>query len=172
MVLVEDESRIEFEAKQEKIWAKKGVYPKVEYTGEKTGRCFYGASNLFKKEHIIHVAEWMNSTETVLFLKKVKARYQRRLKPKQKVLLLWDGSPVHRGEVKEYLKTNADWLELMYFSAYSPELNPQEWMWKEAKKEVCLNHEEQKFEELEYKFYRYLISHQLSPSFSQKILGF
>jgi len=172
VVLVEDESRIEFEAKQDRIWAQKGVYPKLEYTGEKIGRCFYGASNIFKREHIVHEAYWMTSQETVEFLKKIKSHYQRHWKEKINVLLLWDGAPVHRGAVKEFLKQNCDWLELMYFPAYSPEENPQEWMWKDAKKQVCLNHEEAEFEELVYKFYRFLISHQLSPTFSQKILGF
>lgn len=172
MVLVEDESRVEFETRQDRIWAKRGVYPKVEYTGEKTGRCFYGASNIFKKEHIVHEAYWMTSSETVEFLKKVKAHYQKRLKKRQQVLIIWDGAPVHRGEVKEFLKKNHDWLELMYFPAYSPELNPQEWMWKDAKKEIATNHEEKLFEELVYKFYRFLISHQLNPTFSLKVLGF
>lgn len=170
--MVEDESHLAFEAKEARIWAPKGVYPKVEVTGEKLGRCFYGASNLFKKEHIVHEAYWMNSEETVVYLEKIKAHYQKRLKKKIKVLMIWDGAPWHRGEVKTFLKSNHDWLELLYFSAYSPELNPEEWMWKEAKEEVTKNHEEHDFEELVYKFYRYLITHQLSPSFSQKILGF
>jgi len=171
VVLVEDEARVEFESHQDRIWAQKGHYPKVEYTGEKTGRCFYGASNVFEREHIVHEAYWMNSEETVEFLKKIKAHYQKRLKPKRKVLLIWDGAPCHYKLVKEFLKINHDWLELLNFPAYSPELNPQEWMWREGKKDICRNHEEQDFEELVYKFYRYLISHQLSPSFSHKVLG-
>jgi len=172
VVLVEDESRIEFKARENRIWAAKGNYPKVEYTGEKTGRCFYGASNIFTKEHIVHEAYWMTSIETVEFLKKVKAHYQKRLKKKRKVLMIWDGAPIHRGEVKNFLKENHGWLELMYFPAYSPELNPQEWMWKDAKGEIAMNHEEKFFEELVYKFYRFLITHQLSPTFSLKVLGF
>jgi len=172
VVLVEDESRIEFEARQDRIWAQKGVYPKLEYTGEHLGRCFYGASNIFTREHIVHEAYWMNSKETVEFLKKIKAHYQKRLQTKVKILMIWDGTPAHRGEVKEFLKSNYDWLELLYFPAYSPEQNPQEWMWKDAKEKITKNHEEEEFEELVYKFYRFLISHQLNPSFSQKVLGF
>ena len=80
-----------------------------------------------------------------------------------------------RQDVDDVLDVNVatvdDWLELMYFSAYSPELNPQEWMWKEAKKAVCLNHVEEAFGELVYKFHRFLISHQHNPAFSQKVLG-
>lgn len=171
MVLVEDETRIEFEAREDRMWALKGSYPKLQVTGEKKGRCFYGASDIFTGDKIIHEAYWMDSYETVEFLKKVKSRYQKKLKPKRKVLLIWDGSPCHRGKVKAFLKENHDWLKIMYFPAYSPELNPQEWVWKDGKKEVASNHEEEEFENLVYKFYRFLISHQLSPSFSQKILG-
>jgi len=172
VVLVEDESRIEFEAQQERIWAPRGVYPKLEITGEKTGHCFYGATNVFTGVHIIHEAEWMTSGETVRFLQKVKKHYQKRLQKKVKVLLIWDGAPIHRGEVKGFLKDNYEWLEIMYFPAYSPELNPEEWMWNEAKDAVCKNHEENDFAELAYQFYHYLITHMLKPSFCKKILAF
>jgi transposase len=114
----------------------------------------------------------MNSAETVAFLKKIKAHYQKRLRKRIKVLMIWDGAPAHRGDVKNFLKENYDWFELLYFPAYSPEMNPQEWMWKDAKQEVSTNHEEEEFEELVYKFYRFLITHQLNPTFSQKVLGF
>lgn len=174
MVLVSDETRVEFEAKEDRIWAPKGDYPKVEFTGERIGHCFYGATDIFTGKHIIKDATWMDSGETVKFLEKVKKIYQkgRILKPKRKVLLIWDGAPHHRGEVKQFLKWNNDWLELMYFSAYSPELNPEEWMWRKAKKEVARNHEEYDFKELAYKFYKYLVSHELKPDFCRKILAF
>lgn len=55
------------------------------------------------------------------------------------VLLLWDGAPWHRGEVKKYLKheTAKKWrLEITYFPPYSPDFNPQEHVWKEAKEKT------------------------------------
>lgn len=171
MVLVEDESRVEFEAKQDRIWAKQGDYPKIELTGERLGHCFYGASDIFSGEHLVKESARLDSSHTVEFLTKVKRNYQPRMKPKRKVLIIWDGAPHHRGEVRLFLKENCNWLELMYFPAYSPELNPEEWMWKEAKGEVCHNHEEREFSNLVYKFYQYLITHQLKPLFCQKVLG-
>jgi transposase len=44
------------------------------------------------------------------------------------VVLLWDGLPSHRSKlVKEYLAANRDWLFVVRFPAYAPELNPVEY---------------------------------------------
>lgn len=114
----------------------------------------------------------MTGEETVKLLEKIKAKYQRRLKPKIPVLMIWDGAPWHRGAVKEFLKHNYDWLTLEYFPPYSPELNPEEYIWKQAKEAIVVNHEEQDFEELAYQFYHYLTHTQFSATMCQKILRF
>lgn len=171
MVLVEDETRVEFEAREDHIWAPKGIYPKIEITQEKKAHCFYGALNIFSGDHVVHDCERMVSKETVKLLEKIRKRYQKRMKKKAKILLIWDGAPWHRGEVKEYLK-GQDWLEIMYFPAYSPELNPEEWIWNEAKKEITGNHEEEDFDTLVYKFYRFIAGKKISPKMCQRIIGF
>ena len=52
-----------------------------------------------------------------------------------KVLVLWDGAPIHRSNViKEYLAAGAaKWLHLERLPAYAPELNPDEGVWHHLK---------------------------------------
>lgn len=60
-----------------------------------------------------------------------------------KLLVIWDGSPLHRSKVvKEFLKSGAaSRLQLERLPGYAPELNPDEGIWKHLKyvelKNVC-----------------------------------
>lgn len=50
------------------------------------------------------------------------------------VFLLVDGHPVHRSNaVKEFVDSTKGQLRLFQFPAYSPEVNPDEWVWKNVK---------------------------------------
>lgn len=50
-----------------------------------------------------------------------------------RVVLLWDGGPMHRkGLVRDYLLRNRR-LHVFRFPAYAPELNPDEHVWTQAK---------------------------------------
>ncbi len=60
-----------------------------------------------------------------------------------KLLVVWDGSPIHRGRaVKDFLASGASHrLQLEQLPGYAPELNPDEGVWKHLKyvelKNVC-----------------------------------
>jgi len=60
-----------------------------------------------------------------------------------KLLIIWDGSPIHRAKVlKEFLKDEvAARVQLEQLPSYAPELNPDEGIWKHLKyvelKNVC-----------------------------------
>ena len=61
-----------------------------------------------------------------------------------KLLVLWEGSPIHRSKaVKEFLAEGAaERLQLERLPGYAPELNPDEGVWKHLKyveelKNVC-----------------------------------
>jgi transposase len=50
------------------------------------------------------------------------------------VFLIVDGHPVHRSKaVKDFVASTHGRLRLFQFPAYSPELNPDEWVWKNVK---------------------------------------
>ena len=53
-----------------------------------------------------------------------------------KLLVVWDGSPIHRGgAVKDFLASGAasSRLQLEHLPGYAPELNPDEGVWKHLK---------------------------------------
>jgi transposase len=57
-----------------------------------------------------------------------------------KVLLLWDGAPIHRSHVvSAYLQTQTHWLHVERLPAYAPELNPVEYLWAYWKKTELAN---------------------------------
>jgi transposase len=57
-----------------------------------------------------------------------------------KILLLWDGAPIHRSrEVSAFLTTQTHWLHVERLPAYAPELNPVEYLWGYWKKTELAN---------------------------------
>lgn len=145
------------------MWYQKGKEPVIKTTGERKKRSFYGALNLKTGKVHVHDCEWENQEETVVFLRKIRQIY-----PKRKILLLWDGAPWHKGNrMRQYLRKTKN-LELMRFPPYSPELNPQEHVWKNVRNNVSHNHETKNFEDLIYRFKQYMFKMNFKSSFLKK----
>ena len=72
----------------------------------------------------------MNGADSVRFLKHLLVHLERRL------LVIWDGSPIHRGdEVKAYLANGAaKRIPLERLPGYAPDLNPDEGTWQYLKR--------------------------------------
>jgi transposase len=53
-----------------------------------------------------------------------------------KILLIWDGSPIHHGQaVKDFLRAGAaKRLQLEQLPSYAPDLNPDEGIWNDLKR--------------------------------------
>lgn len=76
------------------------------------------------------IAGGLNADETIRFLKDLKRHLRGR-----KLLLIWDGLPVHRAKrVHVWLENNASWLRIERTPAYAPEVNPIEYCWGAMKK--------------------------------------
>jgi transposase len=139
VVLVEDECRIARESDTMAIWYEKGKYPEIPVDRKREGRSFYGALDVGTGQcHLQEIDGKQVSERTVEFLESLEKKYSGK-----RVLLLWDGAPWHRGKVQKYLARTHKlfWIELMYFPPYSPDLNPQEHVWKSAKQHTCHNSE-------------------------------
>lgn len=160
--MAEDEARLEYEAGLAYVWYKKGEQPVIKTTGNKKSKSFYGALNLKTGKVHIHVCDWQDQEETVKMLKQIRKIY-----PKKKIMLFWDGAPHHNGEtVRAYLRQTKN-LELIRFPPYSPNLNPQEKVWKKCRKEISHNHE-MKFEPLVKKFFWFLTRNRFKSNFVEK----
>jgi len=167
VVLVSDETRVQKESQITNIWFKKGKYPDIKVTQEKKALSFYGALNVKTGKCHLMDAPYQKSKLTVEFLRRLEDYYQG-----QKVLLIWDGAPWHRGEVRKYLKkeTEKRWqLEIMYFPPYSPDLNPQEHVWDEAKEKTTKNSEDD-FDVKLLNFYKYIVKTKFKTNFLTKYL--
>jgi transposase len=71
--------------------------------------------------------EALTSTHSVTFLKHLLIFFH-------KVLVIWDRSSIHKGEVREYLaKGGAKRVHLEPLPGYAPELNPTEGLWQHLK---------------------------------------
>jgi transposase len=70
----------------------------------------------------------LNSGDSVRFLRHLRQQL------KCKLLVVWDGSPIHRKEVKSYMANGgAKYIHLEQLPAYAPDLNPDEGVWQYLK---------------------------------------
>ncbi len=157
IVLAEDEMILYFQATLGKMWMRKGRPIRIAIAAGRDRIGFYGALNIKTgKEHTMQ-ANKQNSDSSIKFLKKLRKIY-----PKVKILLVWDNAPWHKSKkIKKYLKringlAKTRNLELLNFPKYAPKLNPQEHVWKEARKEVSHNHTFATFPELIKAFMKFL----------------
>lgn len=134
IVLYEDEMILSTQTTFQKIWLPEGEFPKVEVSNTRKNRSVYGFLNIKTGEEHAFKTEKQNMYITAEILKKVRAIY-----PTQKLFIIWDGAGWHRGSVtQEFIKQDQN-IETLHFPGYSPELNPQEHVWKSGRSQVSHN---------------------------------
>lgn len=134
VILCEDEMVLSSTTTFQKVWLKKGEYPKIEVSNTKKSKSIYGFLNIKTGAEHSFIKDWQNMYITVEVLKEI-----RRIYPHQKILLFWDGAGWHRGSaVKDFMVSDGQ-IEVIYFPPYSPEENPQEHVWKAARAAVTHN---------------------------------
>lgn len=70
----------------------------------------------------------LKSTDSVRFLKHLWHQLNKKL------LVIWDGSPIHRKEVTRFMaEGGAKHIHLELLPAYAPDLNPDEGVWQQLK---------------------------------------
>lgn len=159
IILCEDEMHLSTQTTVQKIWLPQGDYPKIEVSKTKTGRSIYGFLNIKTGQEQAWKTDWQNMFITVKILKKLRKIY-----PTQKLLILWDGAGWHRGsEVKKYLAKDQN-METIHFPRYSPELNPQEHVWKSGRNRVTHNHFIKDIDKTTSQFIKYLNSTKFAYS--------
>lgn len=163
IILTEDEMKLSTQTTFQKIWLPEGEYPKVEVSNTRKSKSIYGFLNLKTGQEHAFVTHWQNMYITKEQLQKIRLIY-----PSQKILILWDGPGSHRGkEVTNFVKEDGK-IELIFFPPYTPELNPQEHVWKEGRKEVTNNQFIPNVEKVAVDFVNYLNSKR----FRYSLLGF
>ena len=66
----------------------------------------------------------LDSLDSVIFLKHLRPHVS------EKLLVIWDGSPIHKGHVRTFLaEGGARQMHLEQLPPYAPDLNPGEGVW-------------------------------------------
>lgn len=156
-----------FQATLGQIWLEKGKTIKIPIAAGRQRKSVYGVLNVKTGKTTVLFADKQNQETTVVFLKKIRQKYSG-----QEIFLIWDNAPWHKGQrIRAYLKRTSR-LELWNFPPYSPQLNPQEHVWKEVRKEVSNNHLFATFEELIDNFILFFRKRKFHYKFFNDIVSF
>lgn len=154
MILAEDEASLYLQATTTAVWAPTGQTPVVRADPSRRKTNFYGTLNLQTGTEIVSRASVMNSEATAQHLETVLDTI-----PDRPILLLWDRAPWHRGAAIQAVLDANPRLELMRLPVAAPDLNPQEHVWKAARRAVSHNHRTKELATLADRFETYLTSH-------------
>jgi len=109
-------------------WAPVGETPVVKFTAKRESIGMISAISLRGKMSWMIFEGSMNSIRFIEFLKELI------LDVKGKVFLIVDNVKYHKSAaVKSWVEQHANRIELFFLPAYSPDLNPDEWVWNNIK---------------------------------------
>jgi transposase len=123
-----DEAAVRTDHHTGTTWAPVGVTPVVTSTGErKTIMMISAITPRGQLRFHLHVGSF-KAKDFISFCKQLLADIE------GKIFLIVDGSSVHTAtETREFVASTNGRLELFFLPPYSPELNPDEWVWKNVK---------------------------------------
>jgi transposase len=127
-ILFADEASVRTDFHAGTTWAPIGQTPVVRATGERKAIKMVSAISprgLLRFQ--IHEGS-MNAKRFIVFLKALLKDLDR------PIFLVVDGSSVHKAKiVKAFVESTEGRLQLVFLPPYSPDLNPDEWVWKNVK---------------------------------------
>jgi transposase len=122
-------------------WAPQGQTPIVRATGQRHTVNMISAVSSMGELQFMLVQGTSNAQVFEQFLR------QLMMGAKQPIILVVDGHSIHKiNLVKEYVQSTNGMLELYYLPPYSPQLNPDEQVWKNIKERVAKQFPKDKYE--------------------------
>lgn len=123
-----DEAGVRTDYHSGTTWAPVGATPIVKGTGSRLSVNMISAINTRGKLHFSFIEGTLDSSAFIDYLTKLMADID------GKIFLIVDGASAHRSrETREFVKSTKGRLKLFLLPPYSPELNPDEWVWKSVK---------------------------------------
>lgn len=123
-----DESGVRSDHHAGKTWALKGQTPVIERTGSRVGCNMISAVAARGLMRFMVVKGRVTTAVFIDFLKRLIRE------AKHPIFLIVDGHPTHRSKrTREYVKSTEGRLQLFFLPPYSPELNPDELVWRHVK---------------------------------------
>lgn len=109
-------------------WGALGQTPIVRGSGQRKSLNMISAVSTRGKLHFTFVEGRVNADAFIDYLRKLLHDV------KGKIILVVDGHPSHKAKkVREFVASTKGRLELHFLPPYSPELNPDEWVWNNLK---------------------------------------
>lgn len=126
-----DEAGIRSDFHAGTTWANKGETPILETTGQRFSVNMISAVNARGEMRFMVSETGINASVFLEFLKRLIRD------SKEPIFLIVDGHPTHRAKkVKKFVNETNGKLALFYLPGYSPELNPDEFVWNELKTQI------------------------------------
>jgi transposase len=160
VIMAQDEAGLYLQSTTIAVWYQRGQSPVVRVDPGRAKSCFYGSLNLLTGQVIAMQTPLMNAEVTAQYLRKILEAY-----PDRPILIFWDRAPWHKGPAIRQLLEEHPRLELFFFPVASPDLNPQEQVWKATRNAVSHNHFVPRLVELAQRFEDYLVSNVFPSSF-------
>ena len=161
--LAEDEAGLYLQATTCQVWSPTGQTPIVRADPGRARTNFYGTLNLQTGQEIAIRSDVMNAEVSAQHLEMLLEA-----NPDVPIVLFWDRAPWHRGKPIDKVLEDNPRLETIFFPTASPDLNPQEQVWKTVRKAVSHNHLETRLPELAERFLNKLNSTTFNTSFLDK----
>jgi transposase len=129
MLYFQDESSVSLVPVLGKTWAKKGETPKVKVTGNRGSIAVSSAISPAGRMVFRIEKEKVTSKTFIDFLKQIMKNHKWR-----KIIAIIDNSPTHTAKrVKDFIEQNKSKIAIYYLPTYSPDLNPDEDVWRYLK---------------------------------------
>ena len=161
--LAGDEAGLYLQATTCHVWSPTGQTPIVRADPGRAKTNFYGILNLQTGQEIAMRSDVMNAEISAQHLEMILEA-----NPDVPIILLWDRAPWHRGKPIDQVLEENPRLEIIFFPTASPDLNPQEHVWKSVRKEISHNHLEARLPELADRFLNTLNSSTFKCAFLER----
>ena len=161
--LAGDEAGLYLQATTCYVWSPTGQTPIIRADPGRAKTNFYGSLDLQTGQEIAMRSDLMNAEVSAQHLEMILEA-----NPDVPVILFWDRAPWHRGKAIDQVLAKNPRLEIIFFPTASPDLNPQEHVWKSVRKQVSHNHLEAKLPPLADRFLNKLNSCTFKSSFLDK----
>lgn len=149
---VQDEVQMALHPTLTRTWMKRGrgCQRKIKAPGSNQKRHLFGATDWRAGEVVRRYADHQDSETFCALVDGCVARSKSR---GRRAILIVDCARIHTPEgakaVRRLLERHGDALDLVYLPRYSPDLQPQEWLWRVWRTRVTHNHQRTNLADLE-----------------------
>jgi transposase len=134
LVFVEDEASLSSQTRVQRAWLPSDRSVEIQDTTKRKLAHLYGFLNIQSGDAIAYKTDKQTGSITVSVLKKLAKDF-----PNKRLVIVWDNASWHKSkEIREFLATT-DRFKLYHLPPYSPDLNPQEHVWKDLRERIFNN---------------------------------